>query len=353
MLRNLLIARPGTARSSLRRVCTAAAEALPLHRRGPELQSGSANTWLREQGRTPGCIIGDKLPQVPFWVERATLDRLMRKPGFELSSLHLSLEGEIIRALPAEIQRFENGHDTHAIHITFQRWPRDAQRSPVKRRLHSRLINEIKCPAVKQGGYVHEFYSRLGIPVLLHDPDNIPQHLVIDMARHDNGDIRAEHIDVPPGVTLRPQHGAPIERQRPPAAASQLTLSLRRPPSLQVSRPTFSSRALSASEAKEGEDLGQIRIGVCVKRDLSPTEQHIVFSLAKAVPQKRKMQKAAARACARAGRICNIQKEVSTCVSPRLPGLVRAAPPLASSLSLRMGMHSPPPPCGPTGCGST
>ena len=229
MLRSLLIARPGTARSSLRRVCTAAAEALPLHRRGPELQSGSANAWLREQGRTPGCIIGDKLPQVPFWVERAALDRLMRKPGFELSSLHLSLEGEIIRALPAEIQRFENGHDTHAIHITFQRWPRDAQRSPVKRRLPSRLINEIKCPAVKQGGYVHEFYSRLGIPVLLHDPDNIPQHLLIDMARHDNGDIRAEHIDVPPGVTLRPQHGAPIERQRPPAAASQLTLSLRRP----------------------------------------------------------------------------------------------------------------------------
>lgn len=279
MLRSLLIARPGTARSSLRRVCTAAAEALPLHRRGPELQSGSANAWLREQGRTPGCIIGDKLPQVPFWVERAALDRLMRKPGFELSSLHLSLEGEIIRALPAEIQRFENGHDTHAIHITFQRWPRDAQRSPVKRRLHSRLINEIKCPAVKQGGYVHEFYSRLGIPVLLHDPDNIPQHLVIDMARHDNGDIRAEHIDVPPGVTLRPQHGAPIERQRPPAAASQLTLSLRRPPSLQVSRPTFSSRALSASEANEGERLRPDSYRcMCCKRDLSPTEQHIVFS---------------------------------------------------------------------------
>jgi len=35
-----------------------------------------------------------------------------------------------------------------ATHISMQRWPRDTEKNPVKRRIHTRLINELKCPEV-------------------------------------------------------------------------------------------------------------------------------------------------------------------------------------------------------------
>ena len=92
----------------LGRLCST--QALVAHKRGPELQGSAAVNWLRNQGRTPGCLIGDKLPQVPFWVEAEQLEARMRKPGFEARLIELVLEGQIIRALPAEVRRRSHRH---------------------------------------------------------------------------------------------------------------------------------------------------------------------------------------------------------------------------------------------------
>lgn len=116
------------------------------------------------------------------------------------------------------------------MHITLQRWPRDPEANPVKRSIHTRLVNELKCPEVsytplptpppeslplgltrlprlpqvKAGAYVHELFNRDGIPVYLRDPDHIPATLTVDMARAVAGDIRVAQLDLPPGLTIRP-----------------------------------------------------------------------------------------------------------------------------------------------------
>eukprot|EP00962_Isochrysis_galbana_P008002 scaffold2183_cov140-Isochrysis_galbana.AAC.7 len=87
----------------VRSVCTSNRQVLVAHKRGPELQGQAAVNWLRKQGRTPGCLIGDKLPQLPFWVEAEALDVLMRPPFFGSRVLDLDFEGEIVRALPGEV----------------------------------------------------------------------------------------------------------------------------------------------------------------------------------------------------------------------------------------------------------
>jgi ribosomal protein L25 (general stress protein Ctc) len=87
----------------VRSVCTSTRHVLVAHKRGPELQGQAAVNWLRKQGRTPGCLIGDKLPQVPFWVEAEALDALMRPPFFASRVIDLDFDGEIVRALPGEV----------------------------------------------------------------------------------------------------------------------------------------------------------------------------------------------------------------------------------------------------------
>eukprot|EP00967_Tisochrysis_lutea_P093837 scaffold136047_cov37-Tisochrysis_lutea.AAC.5 len=59
------------------------------------------------------------------------------------------------------------------------------------------------------GAYVHEIFNRDGIPVWLRDPYHIPETLIVDMARADGGDVRVEHLDLPPGVTVRPIKNLP------------------------------------------------------------------------------------------------------------------------------------------------
>jgi ribosomal protein L25 (general stress protein Ctc) len=88
----------------VRSLCTSSARpVLIAHKRGPELQGTGAAHWLRKQGRTPGCLIGDRLPQLPFWVEATALEVLMRPRGFGSRLIDLDFDGEIVRALPAEV----------------------------------------------------------------------------------------------------------------------------------------------------------------------------------------------------------------------------------------------------------
>jgi hypothetical protein len=51
---------------------------------------------------------------------------------------------------PSQIRRVQNSHRTAAMHITLQRWPRDPEADPVKRSIHTFLINELKCPEVRR-----------------------------------------------------------------------------------------------------------------------------------------------------------------------------------------------------------
>ena len=56
------------------------------------------------------------------------------------------------------------------------------------------------------GGYVHDMFTR-GLKVTVSNPEQIPRFLVADCRNHQNGDLRLEHLEIPPGVTIRKVKG--------------------------------------------------------------------------------------------------------------------------------------------------
>ena len=91
-------------------------------------------------------------------------------------------------------------------HVNLRRWPRDPERNPVKLSVPIIITNEEATATVKAGGYVHSMFAETGLKCLVRDPEHIPRFIVADMRKADGDDIRAEHLELPPGVSVRPSH---------------------------------------------------------------------------------------------------------------------------------------------------
>ena len=94
------------------------------------------------------------------------------------------------------------------VHVRFLRWPRDPQNNPVRMRVPIIFINEDTLPKVKAGGYVHPMFEvGKGLNCLVREKENIPRFILADMRRSVDGDLRFEHIDMQPGVTVEKYKG--------------------------------------------------------------------------------------------------------------------------------------------------
>ena len=74
----------------------------------------------------------------------------------------------------------------------------------MKLRVPVMFVNEDADPTVKMGGYVFDMFSDTGIACRVRDPDHVPKFFLADFRKAVGGDLRLEHIDVPPGVTIQP-----------------------------------------------------------------------------------------------------------------------------------------------------
>lgn len=158
---------------------------------------------LRESGRVPASLVGDGLPFRHISVERDALMGFLRRTHYQREMLTLDVEGgETVRVLPQEVQ-YDDLQRFNVRHLNFRRWPRDPIRNPVRLKVPINFINEDTNPTIKVGGYVHDMFSDTGLQCLVRDPDNIPRFIVADMRRAVDDDLRFEHLEVPPGVTVR------------------------------------------------------------------------------------------------------------------------------------------------------
>ena len=159
---------------------------------------------LRTSGRVPASLLGDRLPFEHLSVDRIELMNFLRRPHFQRELLTLAVEGgETVRVLPQEVQ-YDTLQNFLVRHVNFRRWPRDPVRHPVKLAVPIIFTHEDSHPKVKQGSYVYEVFADTGLRCLVRDAAHVPRFLVGDMRRSVNGDLRFNHLDMPPGVTVRP-----------------------------------------------------------------------------------------------------------------------------------------------------
>mmetsp|Transcript_64454 Transcript_64454/g.127301 ORF Transcript_64454/g.127301 Transcript_64454/m.127301 type:complete len:264 (-) Transcript_64454:131-922(-) len=158
---------------------------------------------IRKANRVPGMLAGDRLPNVSISVGLKELMHLIQSPHYQRELLTLHVEGgECVRVLPQQVL-FTTPRMTEANHVYFRRWPRDPLRHPVKLAVPLVFTHEETLAEVKAGGYAHDMFADTGLPCIVNDVEHLPRFIIADMRRSINGDLRFEHLDMPPGVTIQ------------------------------------------------------------------------------------------------------------------------------------------------------
>lgn len=200
--------------------------------RGEKEFGNSRCQKLRDSGRTPCNVVGDRLPYVSLSVDTNELILFLKRTHCqrELMTLRVEgglspFEGEETLVLPQELQ-YEDKKHFNPTHVTFRRWPRDPERNPIKLAVPLIFMHAESIPAVKAGSYVHEmFETGQGLRCWVRQKEHIPRFIIADMRRAVNGDLRYGDLDVPPGVTPRKYAAtAPHCPMRCPAGAKQHAL---------------------------------------------------------------------------------------------------------------------------------
>ena len=160
---------------------------------------------LREHARVPASLAGDRLPFEHLSVDLKELEPFLKRSHYQRELLTVDVDGgETVRALIQEVQ-YNNFKEFIPRHINFRRWPRDPIKNPVKLSVPLVFINEDSVQGVKTGGsYVFDMFAGSGIPCLVRDAQHVPRFFLADMRKSVDGDLFREHIDIPPGVTVRP-----------------------------------------------------------------------------------------------------------------------------------------------------
>lgn len=162
-----------------------------------ELREGvgkGAARQTRREGYVPGVIYGAGLDPVAIKVKQSELLRRLHLGKF-LSTLHiLKLDGSEERAVCRNVQRdVVNDMPTHVDFLRLARGARISLEIPVS------FLNEDICVGIKRGGnlVVVRPEVELNVPA-----DNIPDHLEIDLAEAEIGDVlHISDIKLPEGVT--------------------------------------------------------------------------------------------------------------------------------------------------------
>ena len=165
-------------------------EALPREPRG----KGGARA-LRREGRMPAIVYGGGGGEpISISLDYNVLERELGRRGFFARLYDLTVNGDVIRVLPRDVQ--VDPVTDAPIHIDFIRYVAGAALAVS---VEVRFEGQEECEGLKRGGVLNIVRHEVE---LLCPLEAIPEYLVADVAGCEIGDsIHISHIELPEGVT--------------------------------------------------------------------------------------------------------------------------------------------------------
>jgi len=152
-----------------------------------------AASVLRNAGRVPGVVYGEKKEQLTFSLEARALRRELQNPRFYSTLCSLEIGGKSVRVLPREIQLHPVTDDPiHADFVYVSKGAAVTVEVPVL------FLNEESCPGLKRGGVLNVVRREVE---LVCPADAIPEKIELDLGEADIGDsLHYSHAVVPDNV---------------------------------------------------------------------------------------------------------------------------------------------------------
>jgi len=148
---------------------------------------------LRNAGRVPGVVYGEKKEQLMFSLEARALRRELQNPRFYSTLCQLEIGGKAVRVLPRDIQLHPVTDEP--VHADFVYVSRGAS---VTVEVQVLFLNEEECPGIKRGGVLNVVRREVE---LVCPADSIPEKIELDLAKADIGDsLHYSHAVVPDNV---------------------------------------------------------------------------------------------------------------------------------------------------------
>jgi large subunit ribosomal protein L25 len=168
-------------------------EQLTLSAEARERAGKGASRHLRNQGRVPAVVYGEKQEPMPIHVEEKALVKILSTGHFMNSVVMVDVGGEQTRTLPKDVQ-FHPVTD-RPLHVDFLRI---GEHATVTVAVPIRFINEEDSKGLKRGGVLNAVRHELE---LVCDAAEMPDEVVIDLAGTDIGDsIHISQVELPAGT---------------------------------------------------------------------------------------------------------------------------------------------------------
>ena len=169
-------------------------EQLTLSAETRERAGKGASRALRNQGRVPAVVYGEKQEPLSIHVEEKQLAKVLNTGHFMNSVVMIDVGGSQTRTLPKDVQ-FHPVTD-RPLHVDFLRI---AEHATVTVAVPIRFVNEESSRGLKRGGVLNAVRHELE---LVCDAAEMPEEVQIDLAGLDIGDsIHISHVTLPAGTT--------------------------------------------------------------------------------------------------------------------------------------------------------
>ncbi|HWT11996.1 MAG TPA: 50S ribosomal protein L25/general stress protein Ctc [Allosphingosinicella sp.] len=168
-------------------------EQLTLSAEARERAGKGASRALRNQGRVPAVVYGEKQEPLAIHVEEKALVKILGTGHFMNSVVMVDVGGTTTRTLPKDVQ-FHPVTD-RPMHVDFLRI---AEHATVTVAVPISFVGEEKSRGLKRGGVLNAVRHELE---LVCDAAEIPEEVVIDLAGTDIGDsIHISQVTLPEGT---------------------------------------------------------------------------------------------------------------------------------------------------------
>jgi large subunit ribosomal protein L25 len=169
-------------------------EQLTLSAEARDRAGKGASRALRNQGRVPAVVYGEKQEPLAIHVAERALVKVLNTGHFMNSVVMIDVGGSPTRTLPKDVQ-FHPVTD-RPMHVDFLRI---AEHATVTVHVPINFINEEASPGIKRGGVLNAVRHDLE---LVCDAAEIPEEVIIDLTGLDIGDsLHIGQVKLPEGTT--------------------------------------------------------------------------------------------------------------------------------------------------------
>ena len=167
---------------------------LTLSAEARERAGKGASRALRNEGRVPAVVYGEKQEPLSIHLEEKALVKMLHSGHFMNSVVMVDVGGSQTRTLPKDVQ-FHPVTD-RPLHVDFLRI---AEHATVTVAVPIRFVGEENSRGLKRGGVLNAVRHELE---LVCDAAEMPDEIVIDLAGTDIGDsIHISHVTLPAGTS--------------------------------------------------------------------------------------------------------------------------------------------------------